>query len=88
MNTMEFIVRALRAWAVPLMMAIARARKAFDEQGIPTDSSLTQQLRALGREVARGSFQFALQLPTKTDPAKAETEVAPLSEKEARIVGL
>ena len=30
-NTMEFVVRALRGWAVPLVMPIAQAWKAFDE---------------------------------------------------------
>src|SRR5271167_3054658 len=78
-NTMEFVVRALRGWAVPLVMPIAQACKAFDEQGTPTDAQLTEQLHALGREVARGSCQFALQPPTKTDAAKAETEITPLS---------
>jgi NADPH-dependent FMN reductase len=32
-NTMEFVVRALRGWAVPLVMPIAHAWKAFDKQG-------------------------------------------------------
>ncbi|MGH9444937.1 MAG: NADPH-dependent FMN reductase [Terriglobia bacterium] len=34
-NTMEFIVRALRGWAVPLVMPIAQAWKAFDRNGAP-----------------------------------------------------
>ena len=45
---------------------------------------LTEQLHALGREVARGSCQFALQPPTKVDAAKAETEITPLSDEEAK----
>jgi len=84
-NTMEFVVRALRGWAVPLVMPIAQAWKAFDEQGAPLDAQLTEQLHALGREVARGSCQFALQPPAKADAAKAETEVAPPSDEEAKI---
>jgi FMN reductase len=84
-NTMEFVVRALRGWAVPLVMPIAQAWKAFDKQGIPTDAQLTEQLHALGREVARGSCQFALQPPTKADAAKVETETTPLSDEEAKI---
>jgi FMN reductase len=83
-NTMEFVVRALRGWAVPLVMPIAQAWKAFDKQGTPTDAQLTEQLHALGREVARGSCQFALQPPTKADAAKAETEITPLSDEEAK----
>lgn len=84
-NTMEFVVRALRGWAVPLVMPIAQAWKAFDEHGTPQDTQLSDQLRALGREVARGSCQFALQPPTKADAAKAETEITPLSDEEAKI---
>ena len=84
-NTMEFVVRALRGWAVPLVMPIAQAWKAFDKQGVAQDAQLTEQLRALGREVARGSCQFALQPPTKADAAKAETEITPLSDEEAKI---
>jgi FMN reductase len=84
-NTMEFVVRALRGWAVPLVMPIAQAWKAFDEQGRPVDATLTQQLRALGREVARGSCQFALQPPTKADAAKAEAQISPVSDREAKL---
>src|ERR1700730_1816107 len=84
-NTMEFVVRALRGWAVPLVMPIAQAWKAFDKQGVAQDAQLTEQLRALGREVARGSCQFALHPPTKADAAKAETEITPLSDEEAKI---
>lgn len=83
-NTMEFVVRALRGWAVPLVMPIAQAWKAFDERGVPQDSRLTEQLRALGREVARGACQFALEPPTKPDARKAEAEVTPVSDREAK----
>lgn len=83
-NTMEFVVRALRGWAVPLVMPIAQAWKAFDEQGQPVDVQLTEQLHALGKEVARGSCQFALQPPTQADAARAEAQVLPVSEQEAK----
>ena len=83
-NTMEFVVRSLRGWAVPLVMPIAQAWKAFDEQGKPVDTTLTEQLHALGREVARGSCQFALEPPTKADAAKAEAQITPVSDREAR----
>src|SRR5439155_23372508 len=85
-NTMEFVVRALRGWAVPLVMPIAQAWKAFDKQGVAQDAQLTAQLHALGREVARGSCQFALQPPTKADAAKAETEMTPLSDEAIRWI--
>ena len=39
-NTMEFVVRALRGWAVPLVMPIAQAWKAFNEKGVPQQSEL------------------------------------------------
>ena len=83
-NTMEFVVRALRGWAVPLVMPIAQAWNAFDANGIPKQDELTEQLHAVGREVARGSFQFALESPTKEDAARAEAEIAPLSDDEAK----
>ncbi|HXU16240.1 MAG TPA: NAD(P)H-dependent oxidoreductase [Terriglobales bacterium] len=83
-NTMEFVVRALRGWAVPLVLPIAQAWKAFDEQGKPIDPTLTEQLRALGREVARGSCQFALTPPTKADAAAAEAAILPESDAEAK----
>ena len=85
-NTMEFVVRALRGWAVPLVLPIAQAWKVFDEQGKPRDEKVGEQLRALGREVARASCQFALTPPTRPDAAKAEAEVLPTSEEEAKRI--
>src|SRR5215475_4640505 len=82
-NTMEFAVRALRGWAVPLVLPIAQAWRAFDSQGKPGDTNLTEQLRALGREVARGSCQFALTPPTKADAAAAEAAILPENDAEA-----
>ena len=49
-NTMDYVVRALRGWAVPLVVPIA-ARQAFDEQSELTDARVEDQLRGLGREV-------------------------------------
>jgi hypothetical protein len=54
-----------------------------DERGIPQESQLTEQLHALGREVARGSCQFVLERPTTEAAARAEAEIAPLSDREA-----
>ena len=51
-NTMEFVVRALRGMAVPLVAPVARAYQAFDEAGRVTDEVIERQLEALGREVA------------------------------------
>jgi FMN reductase len=83
-NTMEFIVRALRGWAVPLVLPIAQAWNAFDARGKPRDPALAEQLRALGREVARASCQFALTPPTASDAAAAESAILPGSDAEAK----
>lgn len=57
-NAMEFSVRALRGWAVPLVLPIARSGQVFDPQGHLTDAATAEQLRALGAEVARAAYQF------------------------------
>ncbi len=59
-NTMEFITRALRAWAVPLVLPIARASEVFGEDGGVRDPRVADQLRSLGREVARAARQMTL----------------------------
>jgi FMN reductase len=50
-NTMEYVVRSLRAFAVPLVVPIA-ARNAFDAEGNVVDERVNDQLRHLGQEVA------------------------------------
>ena len=60
-NTMEFITRSLRAWAVPLVMPIPRASEAFRADGGVRDPRVGDQLRALGREVARAAHQMTVQ---------------------------
>lgn len=57
-NTMEFMVRSLRGWAVPMVIPIPRAWQVFNEQGHSTDPQIDQQLRLLGREVHRAAYQF------------------------------
>ena len=52
MNTMEFVVRSLRGFAVPLVVPVARAKRSFGEGGQPLDERLEAQLLNLGREVA------------------------------------
>jgi hypothetical protein len=56
------------------VIPIAQAWKAFDEKGVPQQSELVEQLHALGKEVVRGSCQFALEPPTKEDTAKTAKE--------------
>lgn len=57
-NTMEFIVRALRGWAVPLVLPVARAWQVFDEKGKAKDPKVEAQLRVLGAEVVRAAGRF------------------------------
>lgn len=58
-NTMEFVVRALRGWAVPMVLPIPRSWEVFDEEDRPRDPAITEQLRGLGREVVRAARQMA-----------------------------
>jgi FMN reductase len=58
-NTMEFAVRALRGWAVPMVQPIPRAWESFAEDGSIRNPVVADQLRALGREVVRAAQQLA-----------------------------
>ncbi len=58
-NTMEFMVRALRAWAVPLVIPVAQTWKIFDEQGKLKDESIRNSLEQLGKEVFLAARQMA-----------------------------
>ncbi len=60
-NTMEFIVRSLRGWAVPLVIAVPSASQAFDAEANIVDRSVAGQLVGLGAEVARAARQLAAQ---------------------------
>ena len=53
-NTMEFVVRALRGWAVPLVMPIAQAWKAFDEHGVPQDTPPDGAVACAGKRSGEG----------------------------------
>ncbi len=57
-NTMDFIVRALRAWAVPLVIPVGRSWQAFDAEGRVLDPAVEEQLRGLGAEVVRAANQI------------------------------
>jgi FMN reductase len=58
-NTMEFAIRALRAWAVPYVIPVANAARVFDNSGRVRDEAIESQLRMLGKEVVRVSARFA-----------------------------
>jgi FMN reductase len=57
-NTMEFSVRALRAWAVPYVVPVAAAARVFDRAGEIDDEAVGLQLETLGSEVVRVAERF------------------------------
>ena len=72
-NTMEYVVRSLRGWAVPYVVPIPGAARIFDPSGAVKDDLIDRQLRALGEEVVRVAARF------KANPAmhrQAECEEA------------
>ena len=76
-NTMEFVVRALRGWAVPLVLPIPQAWQVFKD-GSVADSRIEQQLRALGHELARAAQLFAAGALTTPEASTVEAQVEPL----------
>jgi FMN reductase len=58
-NVMEFSVRALRGWAVPYVVPLASAARAFDDDGRVRDPNVEAQLAMLGAEVVRVAERFA-----------------------------
>ena len=58
-NTMEFSVRALRGYAVPLVLPISQAWNVFDDDGRVTDEGIGKQLGRLGAEVSRAARQLS-----------------------------
>lgn len=82
-NTMEFVVRALRAWAVPLVIPIPQAWRAYDKEGHWHDLRIAEQLQALGKEVTRAARQFALRVVTTPEIERVESQLQPITEEEA-----
>jgi FMN reductase len=58
-NTMEFSVRALRGWAVPYVVPVGSAARAFTTDGDVRDEAVEAQLLTLGAEVVRVTRRFA-----------------------------
>jgi len=50
-NSMEYIVRSLRGWTLPLTAPISRADAAFDKSGQPRDGALASRLHLIGQEL-------------------------------------
>lgn len=80
---MEFIVRALRGWAVPLVVPVPQAWRII-QQGHVLDDSVAAQLRTLGAEVARAAEHFAAGRITSPEAERAEATLQPVSETDAR----
>jgi FMN reductase len=75
-NSMGFIVRALRGWAVPLVMPVAQSWRSFDPDGRLTDEAVAAQLRALAAEVVRAARQFQAEAPATTRDSTAQWQRA------------
>ncbi len=52
-NTMEYIVRALRGWTLPFVVPISRAWSIFDKEGNLNDDKVRKQLEDFGEELVR-----------------------------------
>jgi FMN reductase len=85
-NTMEFIVRALRGWAVPLVIPIPQAWRVI-QHGQVLNDSVAGQLRTLGAEVARAAERFASGRITSPAAGRAEATLQPVSEAEVKQAG-
>ena len=79
-NTMEFSVRALRAWAVPYVVPVAAAARVFDGEGRIHDEAVARQLETLGAEVVRVAERFTsddvLHRPSECDNAAERVAAA------------
>jgi FMN reductase len=79
-NAMEFIVRALRAFALPLVVPIPQSWQAFEDSGRPANKQIEEPLKTLGGEVVRVTRRIARK--EETDPAAA---CAAAAERLARV---
>ena len=58
-NTMEFVVRALRGWTVPLVLPLDRAWQAVAADGGIHDEGLKNKLSLLAQEVVRAASRLS-----------------------------
>lgn len=56
-NSMEYIVRALRGWTMPFVVPINRAWQVIDKEGI-NDKKIESQLISLGNEMLSAAQRF------------------------------
>jgi NAD(P)H-dependent FMN reductase len=76
-NTIDFAVRALRGWEVPLVLPIPQAWQVFKD-GRVLDKRIEDQLRALGHELARAAQLFEAGTLTTPEASTVEAQVEPL----------
>ena len=57
-NSMEFVVRSLRGWTLPLTVPILRSYAAFDDKGACLDERLAERLHSLGTELVRAASKL------------------------------
>ena len=67
-------MRALRGWAVPLVVPIPQSWQAFEDSGRPANPQIEEPLKTLGGEVVRVARRLAQK--EVTDPAAACAEAA------------
>ena len=82
-NTMEFVVRALRGWSVPLVIPIPQAWRAF-QQGHALDESLAANSTPSVQKSARAAGHFASGRMTTPEAGRAEAALQPVSDAEVR----
>ena len=78
-NTMEYVVRALRGWAVPLVVPVPKAFEEFDAEGHAKHPDIAAALASLGAEVTRAAGLLAAERLTTQDAQRAEEKLQPLS---------
>jgi FMN reductase len=57
-NSMEYIVRALRGFTVPFVVPVAKGHRVFDEHGALVDVATGKQLTNLGKEVVEAGTNY------------------------------
>ena len=60
-NTMEYVVRALRGVTLPMVIPVSRAWQVFDKETGIKDSAIEKHLLTLGKELYLAARQFSKQ---------------------------
>lgn len=75
-NTMEFVVRALRGWPCRTSSGLKGLARVFDADGQIREQAIELQLTTLGAEVVRVVAKFDSTLHRQTECARAAERVA------------